>query len=455
MARLSRVTDPVVIGERIRNARLAAGLTQEELAEGAASAAYISRIEAGNRRPGTRLLSHIAHRLSTPVESLVAGDDSRDRRLELDLSLDYAELALKSGDPAVALEGVREVLARTGEEYVGDSAVIRARSIKAAALEVQGNYERAIPEFEWLVAQSPRGLPWIELVMALSRCYRESGQFAQAVEVGDAAMEEIERLGLAGTKEAIRLTLTVASAHINRGDLSHALQICERAADEAEQLGSDLARASAYWNASIVQNLRGHAVSAVELAKQALTIFEADADARSRAILRGVLAEFQLRLVPPDLDSAESNILKALDVSSWSDASSASRARLYLTSAKVLVRRSQFDAAREIAIQTLESMEQVAPLVAADALILLGRIEVSHGSHDPAIEHFHRAALLLSASGADRYVAECWFELGALLEEVGEESGAMNAYRRAAASTGLPIPAISAWPIRSGLLDAT
>src|SRR5947208_6259531 len=44
--------DPVVLGERMRLARIRAGLTQSQVAGEDVSTAYISRIEAGQRRPG-------------------------------------------------------------------------------------------------------------------------------------------------------------------------------------------------------------------------------------------------------------------------------------------------------------------------------------------------------------------------------------------------------------------
>ena len=42
-------------------------------------------------------------------------------------------------------------------------------------------------------------------------------------------------------------------------------------------------------------------------------------------------------------------------------------------------------------------------------------------------------------AGADRQAAQLWFELGGLLEEIGAADEAMDAYRRAAASTGLTV----------------
>jgi tetratricopeptide (TPR) repeat protein len=441
LARMSRATDPLVIGQRIRHARVAAGLTQEQLGAGAASAAYISRIEAGNRRPGLRLLAHVADRLGTSVERLVC-DEGSGPGLEAGLRVDYAELALKSGEPATALAGVQEVLA-TGAEGLTAAVRVRARWIKACALEVEGDYPQAIAELESLVAEAPRGLLWIEMAMALSRCYLESGDLTRAIEVGDVASQEIERLELSGTEQAIRLTLQVATAHIDRGDLGLALRICERAADQAERLGSGLACASAYWNASVVRVRQGDVPSAVELAEKALAIFETDADARSRALLLGTLAGIRLRQVPPDVEGAESNIQKALEISAWSDTSKASRATLWLISARVLLRQGRTAEALEIAKEAVASVGEDAPLVASEALIVQGRIALQEGHKSEAVGHFHRAVLLLNACGADRSVAECWFELGALLQEAGEDSAAADAYRSAAAATGLRIPPMS------------
>ena len=62
--------DPAVLGARIKAARVAAGLTQPELAGPDASVAYLSRIESGQRRAGTDLLQTLAARLGVTIEYL-------------------------------------------------------------------------------------------------------------------------------------------------------------------------------------------------------------------------------------------------------------------------------------------------------------------------------------------------------------------------------------------------
>ena len=96
LAGLLRTIDLTTLGTRIRNARLAKGLTQAELAGPDASTAYISRIEAGHRRPDGRLLERIVSRLDTTLDELLHGVDPH-QKAEATLKLDYAELALAGG----------------------------------------------------------------------------------------------------------------------------------------------------------------------------------------------------------------------------------------------------------------------------------------------------------------------------------------------------------------------
>ena len=53
------------------------------------------------------------------------------------------------------------------------------------------------------------------------------------------------------------------------------------------------------------------------------------------------------------------------------------------------------------------------------------------------------AAQLLSAAGNDRATAQVWYELAMCLEQAGATTEALDAYKRAAASTGLTTPAVA------------
>src|SRR5690348_15383905 len=94
------VDDPIAVGQRLRQAREAAGLTQRELSFDGCTAAYVSRIEAGARVPSLQILHEFAKRLGVTPEYLATG------RANVDLSADLleAEVALRLGDEQRATE---------------------------------------------------------------------------------------------------------------------------------------------------------------------------------------------------------------------------------------------------------------------------------------------------------------------------------------------------------------
>jgi transcriptional regulator with XRE-family HTH domain len=69
----SHVDDPAAVGQRLKDARLAAGLSQRQLSFPGCSAAYISRLEAGDRVPSLQLLRKIAAKLGADEQFLATG----------------------------------------------------------------------------------------------------------------------------------------------------------------------------------------------------------------------------------------------------------------------------------------------------------------------------------------------------------------------------------------------
>ena len=84
------------VGERLRRLRLERGLSQRDLSRPGVSYAYISRIEAGARRPSVKALRMLAQKLGVTAEYLETGSqigaaEARELRLadlELRLRLD-------------------------------------------------------------------------------------------------------------------------------------------------------------------------------------------------------------------------------------------------------------------------------------------------------------------------------------------------------------------------------
>jgi transcriptional regulator with XRE-family HTH domain len=69
----SHVDDPAAVGRRLKEARIEAGLSQRQLSFPGCSAAYISRLEAGDRVPSLQLLRKLSQKLNADEEYLATG----------------------------------------------------------------------------------------------------------------------------------------------------------------------------------------------------------------------------------------------------------------------------------------------------------------------------------------------------------------------------------------------
>ena len=435
-------TDREALGRRLRAARQARGLTQGEVAQDVMSVAYLSRIEGGHRRPTVPALEALALRLQVSVDSLL-GEPERSEVDEVRLALDYAELSLESGAADDAERHLITALEHPATAHVG-SLRDRARLLHARALEASNREDDAVLELEALIDdESTDGLTRIKAGIVLSRIYRETGDLGRAIECGERVMTSVQEAGLDACDEAVQLAVTVAAAHFERGDTAHAVRMCRKAITRAESLGSPKARASAYWNASAMQARRGDVAAAVPLAERALALLSEGQDTRNLARLRTEVGRLQLDLDPPDLEEARHNLEQAAAEMEWSSATPVDRAWTLLGLARVSFMSGDVVASRERIAQVQTTADGHAPLAEAEALTLEGRTFAAEGNTDLAALSYQKAVHRLSAIGADQSAAQLWFDLADLLQGVGLAEAALDAYRRAAVSTGLRARATS------------
>ncbi len=433
----AKTIDAALVGARIKLARQRAGLTQGEAAGDQMSTAYISRIEAGQRRASADLLVALANRIGCDPEELLAPDEDlaeRERIDRLTLELDYAELDLRTGQAASALARVQDLLA---EPDLPHDLSVKARYVRGQALESTGDLTTAIKTFEDLLALSTDALFRIRALLALSRCYREEGDLTRACEIGERAAALVSAADLEGSAEGVQLAVTVAAAHFERGDTNFALRMCERAVESAERLESPTARASAYWNSSIVHQRQGNITDALPLAQKAVVLLEQTHDARSMARLRSQLGLLQLAMDPPEVEGASLNLERARQEMEFNEASPSDFGRNELGRARCRLLIGDAEEAERLAEDCFESVRESNLMLSAQALTVMGQVAASRHDIDRAVGHFRRALVVLDGAGADREAAQLWFELANLLREYGAVDEAMEAFRRAGVSTGL------------------
>ena len=424
------------LGDRLKKLRLERGLTQQDLATAEIHASYISLIEAGKRTPTARRMDTIAKRLGTTVDYLVTGV-AEDRRRQDELELGTARLLLADGRAADAVARFRPLLASPDVRIASD-----ARWGLAAAFEAAGDLEAAITEYEALrvtAADDHAGESMLAAATALSRCYREAGDLAHAIDVGEIALARIRRYGLVGTDAYVNVLVTVAGAYVERGDVTKAGHLLEEIQQQVDALGSPRSRGAAYWNAAALAGELGETAESVRLVERALALFGEGDDARNLARLRTAHATLLMRHDAARADDA---------VKSLADA----RSKLAKLGSDVDVAYCETELSRAFTLsgraaegvatakQALERLDHGMRLESARARVALAHALAASGDNAEARTEYLAAASALEAMGAKRQAALVWLELAEMERAGGDMDQAFNAVSRSLAAAHLRAP---------------
>jgi len=429
----SSSSNSAVVGGRIRSLRQQQGVSQETLAAPDLSASYLSRIESGSRRVTDRVLVNLAARLGTTAEHLRTGVDPA-AASSIELSLRYAELALRSGEPT---EAVRRFKAAVSEADGIDRASfkIQAQLGLGQAWEAAGELESALVLFHKVADLAvPGSKSWLDASLGLVRGYRQSGDFSKSIELGENALETLRRASDWPSPDGVRLLSTLQASYQVRGDLHYAKRLAAEAVGLADQLDDRRALASALWNISLLNAELGAVADAVATAERALALLsEIDAE-RDLVRLRIALARLYT------LDDQPGEALRMLDRTETrvQDLGITSESAYWrLERARALLQLGSLDEAEQNAVAALDLLGDAPRAYAADALLTLGNIAWAQDRSDVAANYLRRGAQALTAGGSGRTAAQSWAVLGDALDAVGDVGGARDAYRAAATNLGL------------------
>ncbi|WP_158375490.1 helix-turn-helix domain-containing protein [Cellulosimicrobium cellulans] len=434
------------IADRVRQARLAAGLSQTALAGDALSPSYISLIESGRREPTDAALGVIAERLGSTVEYLKHGDEGP-AEARAKLALDYARLDLVSGEASSA----RDRILALDLEPVSRQVRVEALLALAQAHEMLGDLESAVGVLEPLLTQArveQHHLDAAAAATALVASYVESGDLGRAIEVGDRQLAELEEAGLTGTDEHLRLGSTTLWAYVERGDLLYATHRAAELIRQAESLGTPRGRGSVYWNAALVAEQRHDYGLAKRYTERALALLGEGEVSRDIPRLRLNYAWLLLRSDPAEPATALEQLERAapeLEVSG----SEVEMARLDVERSRAHLMQGDPVAAESFGRAALDRLGDQPRLDGAAAQLAIGDALHARGEVEAASRAYRWAADMLGMMSASRQSAAVWRELGDRFLGHGDVTGAAQAFDRALREAGFrpAVPAVlwEAW----------
>lgn len=414
------------LGERLKQARLKAGLTQKDLADADFTASYISQVERGVITPSVKALGRLAGRLGQSLSDFFQEEQGRPDRVEIEFSLTQAQLLIDRGlweEADGHLDRAAKLSRDTGEADLEIRALLtradldrRQNLIMEAVSRITAALERA----------SRHGLD----NLARSCCH-QLGQLYLSQDNPLMAVQYLKRASqIGGEPETCpHILASLSSGYLELGE--------ERLAEEFLQQAVQAFRRRSGWNREI-DRLRGQSSAlwqegrrddALDAAKGALTL---SGYRRSQSFFSSLLRHQAASVEKSEEYSrAREMLLEALNLSQRADdAREQVDARRQL--AEMLLSQGELEQARAQARRARQAAEDLEDTEMAQVQHLLGNIESRRGRPDSALAHWRESLGLYRRAGCSQQASQVCADIGELSLSEGNRDEALRYFRMAA-----------------------
>jgi tetratricopeptide (TPR) repeat protein len=421
------------LGERLRQLRVAANLTQTDLAGERFSKEYVSQIERGKTRPTRETIEWLAQRLSVDA-SFLANGVSADERGRVDAVLARAEVLVEADTNDEALEeldAVRAAVLATGLPELE----VRYLTTSARARLNNGEVRDAI-ELLTQARSLSEGAEFsdverAEVLFRLGTCRYALASVATALGLFNEALSLAERSGLPCDLLRSNILGYRSRCYRRQRDFEAAREDVERALELAESVDDPRAVARVYFNASLVAERQGHWVLARSYAERAKAQYEDLADRVNVGRLMNNLGGLNFLLGKPEeaIGHLKDAFRVALDLGDNAEAAQAvsSLAQVHLRTGDVRTAEEQARHALELLDDRVDFLDEV-----GNARLVLGRALLEQGRLDEAEEAFGAADSSFAQLSSASHRAAAWVAMGDLATRRGDDRAAAHHYRNAA-----------------------
>jgi tetratricopeptide (TPR) repeat protein len=421
------------LGDRLRQLRVAAGLTQSDLARGRFSKEYISQIERGKTRPTAETIEWLAAALGVDPAFLASGVSS-DERARAEAVLARAETLVQKRDYDAAIDEYARALGAV----VATGAVelqVRLLSGEAWARILKGDVRAALELLDRArsLAEGPAfaDLDRAELLFRLGVGRYLISSISTSIALFGEALALIEGSEL--PSDVLRANvLTWRSRCFRRlRDYEAAREDVERALELAESMGDVRALGEAYFQASLVAERDGHWVLARTYAERAKAQYEELADRMNVGRLLNNLGGLDFTLGNPEraIVRLQEAIELAIEHGDDNDVATcvSSLAQVYLRTGDPVLAEEH---ARH-ALRRLDGREDRIDEI-GNARLVLGRALLEQERLDEAEEVLAEAEDAFDQLSSGSHRAAAWVAQGDLAQRRGDDRRAASLYRRAA-----------------------
>jgi tetratricopeptide (TPR) repeat protein len=262
------------LGKRLKQMRVARGMTQSELAQPYYTYSFVSAIESGRRRPSKAALEHFSDRLGVQADELLTGTPPGITS-EVELGLAEARRLVSAGKVKKAEERFTEAL-RLSQQYNLEQSEARAMHGIALCYERKGKVAEAIEMYRKVQGQLG-GHPTARVAESLAgeaRCHQLLGDVRYAIHILESALELMQREGLEDPTATMRLQASLVGAYFEAGLYDRSYAAAEEALSLAPEVDDPERLAAMYINAAWALNHKGRDRDAHETLVRAEHFFE-------------------------------------------------------------------------------------------------------------------------------------------------------------------------------------
>src|ERR671930_732686 len=421
------------LGDRLRQLRVAAGMTQTDLAGERFSKEYVSQIERGKTRPTRETIEWLAQKLGVDPGFLERGV-SADERRRVETLLARAEALSGSGQFDEAVEEF--VNCKTAVLATGVTELeVRHLSGEAWARMEAGEVRHAIELLNRarMLSEAPEfsDVDRAEIFFRLGVCRYQLSSIATAVGLLNEALTLAEGSQLPCDRLRADVLAWRSRCYRRQRDLEAAREDVEHALELAQALDDPGKTADVYFQASLVSERMGHWVQARNYAERAKVHYEQLNDERNVGRLLNNLGGLNFQLGKPEraVEDLKNAYRVLLEKGSEAEAANvvSSLAHVHLMTGHV---ETAEDEARH-ALELLDGREDLLHEIGPTQLVL-GRALMEQGRLDEAQEALRAAEASAEQAESISHRAAAWMAQGDLAGRRGDDTTAARLYRNAA-----------------------
>jgi transcriptional regulator with XRE-family HTH domain len=408
------------IGERIRVARRQAGMTQQRLAEGRYTKAYISALEKGHAKPSMAALNFISERLGLPPSRFLADSSGLWTRMA-------ADLALASADWASAIDGYEALLEGVTDRGTRAEMLI---GLAEARIKLERGDLAIGPATEAVDAFTALG----RTIDAAWATYWLSGAHLQADNRAEARallldlLPELRRQAKPDPDFKLRVLMALGFVEGSDEQYRRAIAYFEEASALAGDL--DLRRRAAFLHAlSFAYHETNDTEGAIQAGRESLALYAAADSQHEAAVLENQLALAYL---------SSGNATRAGELAGHArmrhelDGDERALGHVAETQARIAIAEGRYADAMELATEAREIAKRTGNHATHSvATLTMGRAQAAAGDRGAAIESYTVAVTELRQRGPVARLQQGLGEWAELLAAMGRHEEAYALTREA------------------------